>query len=214
MFAWLGWANRLGGVIAKEDDFEVTSSFMRLLLYGSRSFSRTVHELALDCGHEVAGSIDDFYVGPTILGTLESVATSHPPQEFGLVMAVGYSDLRGRWGAWTKAKSLGYEAPSLIHPRAYVARSAVLQPGTMVMAGAIVDVRAVVGELSVLWPGVCVNHDVVIGSNCFVAPNATICGNASVGRSSFVGAGAAVADHCAIPENSFIKMLTRNFVKS
>ena len=182
---------------------------MRLLIYGSGDFAPTVIELARACGHEPVGLIDDMHQGPVILGNLEAVTRSHPPGDYGIALAIGYNNLAGRWMAWQRARAVGYEAPILIHPRAYVADSAQVGAGSMVMAGAVVDVRANVGEATVLWPSVCVNHDTSIGANCFISPNATLCGFVHLGANSFVGAGAAIADRCEVPPSSFIKMLGR-----
>jgi len=179
---------------------------MKLLMYGSREFAQTVAELALDCGHEIAGCIDDHASGPGVLGTFGEVLRSHPPGEYGIALAVGYSNLDGRWQAWQRIRAAGYATPALVHPRAYVARSAEVGAGAMVMAGAIVDVRARIGEAAVLWPGACINHDSSIGQNCFVSPNATVCGYVELGEHSFVGAGAAIVDHCAVPPRTRIKM--------
>lgn len=153
--------------------------------------------------------VDDVRSGPGVIGTLAQVARSHPPGEYGMVLAIGYSNLPGRWAAWQRVRELGYALPALIHPRAYVADSACVEEGAMIMAGAIVDVRAVIGEAAVLWPGACVNHDAAIGANAFVSPKATVCGFAEVGAHSFIGAGAAVVDHARVPEGSFVKMLGR-----
>ena len=182
---------------------------MRLLIYGSGAFTQTVIELVQDCGHEVVGLVDDTHRGPGVLGNLEEVSQSYPPGKFGIAIAIGYGNLSGRWNAWQRARAYGYQAPVLIHPRGYVAGSAQVGEGSMVMASAVVDVRATVGEAVVLWPGVCVSHDSMIGENCFLSPNATVCGAVRLGANSFVGAGAAIADQCEVPPSSYIKMLER-----
>jgi len=179
---------------------------MQVLIYGSREFAQTVAELAVDCGHEVAGFIDDFSPGPHILGTLEQVRRSHPPASHGMAIAIGYNDLPARWESWQRVRALGYHAPVLIHPRAYVARSATVGEGSMLMAGSLVDVRAKLAELVVVWPGAAVSHDCLLGENSFISPNATLCGYVELGAHCFVGAGAAVVDHCVVPPSTRIKM--------
>lgn len=179
---------------------------MQMLIYGSREFAETVAELAVDCGYDVAGFIDDFSPGPHILGSLEQVRRTHPPNEYTIAMAVGYNHLHARWESWQRAQKAGYRAPPLIHPRAYVAKSATVAEGTMLMAGSLVDVRARVGEIVVAWPGACISHDCVVGENSFISPNATLCGYVNLGPHCFVGAGAAVVDHCDVPPSTRIKM--------
>ncbi len=179
---------------------------MRILIYGSKEFAATVGDLVRHCGHEVAGMVDDFNVGAGIVGNLDFVARNFPSSEFGFAVAIGYSNIPARWKAWERIRAAGYRAPALIHPRAYVADNVAVGDGCMVMAGAIVDVRAKLGELVVVWPGACINHDAEVGSNTFVSPNATLCGSSVIGPGTFIGAAAAVADHSRVPASSFIKM--------
>ncbi|MCK7578224.1 MAG: hypothetical protein MZV65_28130 [Chromatiales bacterium] len=183
---------------------------MRLLIYGSKEFAATVAELIHHCGHEVAGMIDDCNTGANILGGFDAIKCSHPPSEYGIAMAIGYTNLPARWSVWERIRASGYQSPALIHPRAYVADSAKVGAGVMIMAGAIVDVHVVIGDLTVLWPGACVNHDAEIGANTFISPSATLCGFAKIGSHCFIGAGAVVVDHCEVPDASFIKMLARH----
>ncbi|MBS0172971.1 MAG: hypothetical protein JSR64_02940 [Nitrospira sp.] len=179
---------------------------MRLLIYGSREFALTVADLVRHCGHEVAGMVDDFNLGEGIVGNLDSAAKNFPPTEYGFAVAIGYSNIPARWKAWERIRAAGYRAPVLVHPRAYVADNAVVGEGCMVMAGAIVDVRAQLGELVVVWPGACINHDATVGKNTFVSPNATLCGSVVIGPDTFIGAASSVADHSHVPPSSFIKM--------
>lgn len=182
---------------------------MRLLIYGSKDFSNTVTDLARHCGHEVAGKVDDFDCGPDILGSFESVKHNFLPSEYGFAIAVGYSNMEARWKVWQRVSLAGYKVPALLHPRAYVADNAIIGAGSMVMAGALVDVRARLGEISVIWPGACISHDCEIGANSFVSPNATLCGFVRLGNNCFVGAGSAIVDHCTVPSSTYIKMLSK-----
>lgn len=177
---------------------------MRLLIYGSRSFAQTVADLARDCGHEVVGMIDDLASGPGIVGTFDQAIQAFP--DCGIALGIGYSNLPARWSAWQRVRSANRETPALVHPRAYVAASAAVGAGSFVMAGAIVDRQARLGQAVVVWPGACINHDVHIDDNCFISPNATLCGFVRVGGHTFIGAGAAIADNCVLPECSFVKM--------
>lgn len=182
---------------------------MRLLIYGSKSFASTVAELIRCCGHEVVGYVDDFNVGPDILGSFAQCLQTHPPGQFGVVMGIGYANMAARWDAWQRVVSAGYATPSLVHPKASLAATAQLGQGCLVMAGAVVDSRARTGDAVVLWPQACVNHDVQVGSNTFISPGGIVCGDSIVGSRSFVGAGAVIADHVTVPEGSFVKMLSR-----
>ncbi|MFU2485945.1 hypothetical protein [Thauera sp. WH-1] len=182
---------------------------MKLLIYGSMDFANTVSALATDCGHDVIGLIDDFNTGPGIIGNFESTRLSHPPETHGVAVAIGYKNLHARQTICARVHASGYQTPSLIHPRAYVANSASIGHGCMIMAGAIIDVRARIGNFVVAWPAVCINHDVVIGENTFLSPSTTVCGHSQIGRNTFIGAGSTISDHCEVPPSSFLKLQTR-----
>ena len=144
-----------------------------------------------------------------VLCTFEQARARFGVQRPPIAMGIGYRDLPGRWRAWERIRSLGWPTPSLIHPEAYVAATARVEPGAVVMARSIVDRMACIGASSVLWPGACINHDSVIGANTFVSPGAIICGHVRIGAHCFVGAGALLADGSEVPDGTFLKMGTR-----
>lgn len=185
----------------------------RWLIYGARSFAHTVADLVVDVGGEVLGLVDDTGTPPEgewpCVGSLDQVRERFAHGRPFFALGIGYNDLAGRWRAWQRLRALGWPVPALVHPQAYVARTAQVAEGAMVMARAVVDRKATIGEASVLWPGAIVNHDSTVGANSFLSPGAVVCGHASLGSHCFVGATAAVADDCHVPDGSFVKMSTR-----
>lgn len=177
----------------------------RILVYGSREFGQVAKDLALQCGYAFAGFIDDIDSGGEILGGWDTVSRTHPASGHALALAVGYHHMHERRVLYARAHTQGYATPALIHPRAYVRDPGAIGVGAFVMAGAVVDVGARLGEFVVVWPGATINHDSIIGANCFVSPNATVCGKATVGEDCFIGAGAVIIDHQSVPGGSFIK---------
>lgn len=178
---------------------------VKLLIYGSKEFGKVLRDLAIGCGHDFVGYIDDLHSGSDVVGSYESAKRLHPPGSVGVVVAIGYEHLDARWRIYQRVVADGYAVPTLVHERAYVRSLESIGRGSVIMATAVVDVGATLGDLTVLWPGAVVNHDGAIGANTFVSPNATVCGYARVGLSCFIGAGAIVVDHCSVPDNSFVK---------
>lgn len=178
-------------------------------MIGASSFGRLLRNLIEDTGQEFAGYIDDFNTGPHVLGRRSDLGHRFFPQDFDLVMAVGYRHLPARLQIFAEASALGFRFPPFVHPRAYVSDKAEIGAGAMVMAGANVDAFAKVEKLAVLWPGAIVSHDSVIGENSFLSPGATVCGFVTVGGSTFMGAGSVVVDGVGVPSGSFIKAGTR-----
>jgi sugar O-acyltransferase (sialic acid O-acetyltransferase NeuD family) len=180
---------------------------MKILVYGSKDFGRVVRELVIHCEHEFLGFVDDVDPdAPGVVGAYSKALIRHPPGDgIGIVMAIGYGHLEARHAIWVRARKDGYEAPSLVHRTAIVASSAKIGEGSILMAGANVDVFSELGELSVLWPGAIVSHDCRVGPNCFLSPGAILCGFVTTGMSCFFGAGSVVVDHRSIPDGAFVK---------
>lgn len=177
----------------------------KILVYGSQEFGRVVRDLVEVCGGQFAGYIDDVYEGEEILGPFAQIKERFPSSDYAVAMAVGYKNLAVRAQLAERVKVNGYELATLIHPCAYVRHRERVAAGSLVMAGAVVDVGATLGELVVVWPGVVVNHDSSVGANTFLSPNATICGFVQVGAGCFIGAGSVIVDHMQIPDDSFVK---------
>jgi len=177
----------------------------KILVYGSQDFGQVVKALVVKCGHEFSGFIDDFNSGNEIVGNYLQACESFSPQHFEIVIAIGYKNIKERWKIYQKVCLAGYSIPCIIHPNALISDNCKIGAGSIIMAGAIVDVNAQLEELVVVWPGVVVNHDSVIHANTFLSPNSTICGFVEVGKDCFLGAGTIVVDHRKVPDGSFVK---------
>lgn len=177
----------------------------KILIYGSRDFGQVVKALVKSCGHEFSGFIDDFNTGGEIVGNFSEVCNTFLPEQYEIVIAIGYNNLKERWKAYQKVNNAGYQVPQLIHPSAYISESCRIGQGSIIMVGAIVDINVTLSELVVLWPGVIVNHDSKVNANTFLSPGAIICGCTTVGKECFLGAGAVIVDHIMVPDESFIK---------
>lgn len=178
---------------------------MDVLIYGSREFGQVVRALVDDTGHSFRGFVDDVHTGDDVIGNWNECVARCSPKDTGIVIAVGYSDLNARWNVYQRISLAGFSVPQLIHPESWVAPTASVGDGSILMARSVVDCHVELQDLSVLWPGVVVNHDTIIGSNSFLSPNSTVCGHCQVGQDTFIGAGAVVVDHVQVPARSFVK---------
>ena len=78
---------------------------------------------------------------------------------------------------------------TLVHATAWVAPSATLGEGTVVLAGAVVNAGARVGCHAILNTRAVLEHDVVIGDYANIGPGALVGGGATVGANAFIGDG-------------------------
>lgn len=92
----------------------------------------------------------------------------------------------------------------LVHPGTSVCATALLGPGTQVLAGAVVAADAVLGEACIVNHHATADHECVLGDGVHLAPGATLCGCVKLGNNVMIGAGAVVLPRVTIGENTVV----------
>lgn len=169
-----------------------------MFLFGASGHAKVVLDAARLQGDQVLGLFDDdaSLTGKTLLGCpviggrSELLAWCAQNAVTAGLVSIGHNATRGEIAAWLRAS--GLELISVIHPRATVAESARLGPGSVVMAGAVINADAVVGNNCIVNTGASVDHDCVIGDDVHIAPGCRLCGNVAVGEGALLGAGSVV----------------------
>lgn len=102
-------------------------------------------------------------------------------------------------------KSLGFTLPTIISPRAYVSRHALIGEGTIIMHDALINSRSMVGRNCIINTKALLEHDAVVEDNCHISTGAIVNGCAMVRQGSFVGSNAVTKEAVKTKEQDFIK---------
>lgn len=89
---------------------------------------------------------------------------------------------------------------TLVHARAYVAKSAAVGDGTVVSAGAIIQPDVRIGNHVIVNTACSVDHDCQIGHFAHIGPGAHLAGSVSVGTGTLLGIGSSVIPGRSIGE--------------
>ena len=81
---------------------------------------------------------------------------------------------------------------TLIHPKTIISKTATIQEGTVICAGAIIQTEVIIGKHCIINTNCNIDHESTIGDYCSICPSSTICGQVKVGESSFIGANSTV----------------------
>lgn len=122
-----------------------------------------------------------------------------------------------RQRVYAAALQAGFFMPSVVSPLAYVAKSAAVGNGSVVMHHALINSHARIGVNCIINTKALVEHDSYVGDHCHIAVGAVVCGGVTVGAGSFIGAGAVVRQEVTIAPGSFVPMgrhVTRDFPDS
>lgn len=167
-----------------------------ILIFGASGHGKVVLDIARAADIPVLGFIDKtrskgtMVCGVPVLGNQDDLPTII--QSTGCnqgVVAIGDNWVRSQIVQQILEAAPLFEFQSLIHPKATIGMDVFIGPGSVVMAGAVVNPCAQVGIHCILNTCVSVDHDCEIGNFASIAPRATLGGNVKIGDFSAIGLG-------------------------
>lgn len=133
----------------------------KLLIVGAGGHGRVVKEVAESLGeYEKIDFLDDS--SEEAVAKIDDLERMHGEYDSAFV---GIGNNVFRLECIAKIKDIGYEIPVLIHPTAYISKSANIGLGTVVEPKALVNANTRVGEGCIISVGSIIDHDVIL-NNC------------------------------------------------
>lgn len=142
---------------------------MNLWIIGAGGHGKVVAEVAEDCGYNKISFLDD--------NSLEAVGKISDFKKFiieyeSVFVGIGNNKFRGE--LISKLEACGYRLPTLIHPTAYISRTAHIERGTIIEPKAIVNANSQIGVGCIISVGSIVDHDVVVEECCHINAGAIV----------------------------------------
>jgi len=178
-----------------------------LAIYGAGGHGRVVADTASVLGWQEIFFYDESWpehqknsIWP-VVGNYENLLANLAKYD-GVIVAFGNCVAR-----LEKTRELDHlHAPiiSLIHPKAFVSINSTLGQGSVVFAGAVINIETKVGEASIINTGATVDHDCIIGPGVHICPGANLSGGVEVGEASWIGVGSCVRHSIKIGANVMV----------
>lgn len=168
---------------------------MRLAILGASGHGKVVADTALQAGWQDIVFFDDAWPNLKlngawpVMGDSELLARSLDSFD-GVVVGVGNNTVRLR--KTYELASLGARLATLVHPRAVVSPYAELGPGSVVFAGAVLQVDCRLGMSCIVNTGATIDHDCRLGAGVHISPGVNLAGGVRVGDCSWIGIGSTV----------------------
>ena len=161
-----------------------------LWLVGAGGHGKVAAAAALAAGMHINGIFDDDATvqGKMLLGVPVNTPIPTARQDGVAHVAVGANAVRKR----IVAVRTTWRWLSIRHPSAWVHRSAATGSGSLICAGACVQIDATIGAHAIINTGAIVEHDCHIGDYCHIAPGVALAGAVMVGEGALVGIGSCV----------------------
>lgn len=179
----------------------------KILVFGAGGHSRVIQEIIMqhgDCEIEaiVVSAIFDpsDRKWPAPLLAEKDLKKTTATQA---VLALGNNELRERiYKDIMKIRDFTF--PSLVHKSAVVSPEAVLESGSIVMAGCIIQNGAKLKEHCFVNTGATIDHDCSIGRFASIGPGSRLAGNVQVGDYTMIGIGSSIIEGIEIGERSIV----------
>lgn len=187
-----------------------------ILIYGSGMLGQQVYHLLKEyyCDKwHILGFIDDIKApGEVVIDTLLTVggldqlrqSGTYGSQQVTLVMAIGYNRLDKKMQAYSNAKTYGYTFETVVHPKAFIEKSAHLGEGNIFLAGTVIDQHVVVGDINYFDISTTVGECSTIANANYIAAGATLAGFVQLGDSNFVGLDTTIVSYKKVGQRNFI----------
>ncbi len=184
----------------------------KLILIGGGGHCKSCIDVIEQSGlHEIVGILDrQENVGQKVLG-YDIVGTDEQIERWvneGCEFLVTVGQVRSshvRQGLYSKLLQYEAKIATIISPRAYVSKHAVIEAGSIVMHDALINANARIGKNCIINSKALVEHDAVIGDHCHISTAATINGGTEIKRGTFFGSNATSREYIASKEEAFIK---------
>ena len=175
----------------------------RLVIVGAGGHGKVIADNALKNGYTDICFIDDnatdaFCMGFPIIGKAVDLNKLND-NNTDFVIGIGNSVIRKKI-----AETYDVNWVTLIHPSAQIAMNVSIDVGTVIMAGAVVNVCATIGKHCIINTCSIIEHDNSIGDYAHISPNVALGGTVFVGDNTHIGIGASVCNNVSICNDCMI----------
>jgi sugar O-acyltransferase (sialic acid O-acetyltransferase NeuD family) len=179
-----------------------------LLIVGAGGHGKVVADTAVEMGKwENVAFVDDRYLQLKTVLTRPVIGNILQTPLFlaeysDIIVAIGSNSLR--FELLRRFRNMGFYLPTLVHPTAFISRSATIGAGSVVFAQVAVNAGTQLGMGSIVNTGATIDHDCVVGDGVHISPGAHLAGEVQIGNCSWIGIGSSILQQISIGENVIV----------
>jgi len=184
---------------------------LSIIVIGAGGHAKVLIDTLLYQHRNIIGIVDcdSSKIGTTVLGVPiiggDEIVFRYSIKEICLVNGLGsVKDTKLRQCIYEKFKQQGYCFEQVIHQSAIIARNVQLDEGVQIMAGAVIQTCAHIGNNSIINTGALIEHDCSIGKHVHIAPGTVLSGGCDIGSGTHIGTASVVIQNIKIGSNSII----------
>lgn len=182
-----------------------------IILIGGGGHCRAVIDVIEEQGtYKIAGIVDvSSKIGSSVLGYKVIATDEELPllakeyKEF--CLTIGHTTIGNlRKELYLILMGLNANLPVIKSPHAYVAKTALIKAGSVIMHHSVVNSNAHLGVCTIANTGCIIEHDVEIGNHCHIGPGSILNGGCMVEDDCFVGSNSVFLPGITMKKNSIV----------
>lgn len=169
----------------------------KLIIIGASGHGKVVADIAIKMNNwdKIAFIDDDESIKSSleidIIGNLDDILEHRDDSDF--FVAIGKSETRAKIQEMLESK--GFSIVSLIHPDAVIGVQVEIGPGSVVMAGVVINCSTKLGKGCIVNTAAAIDHDCTIGDYVHIAPGARLAGIVKVDDMNWIGIGSIISNN-------------------
>ena len=178
-----------------------------VIIYGAGGQGKVIANILESNNIRILGYLDDNKEKTSTKFYNYSVKMLDQINDFGtetykVFIAIGNNKLRKE--KFFYFQNLDIEVINAIHPKAIIAKDAIINEGTCVMAGVVVNPSVKIGKGAIINTSATIDHDCEIEDFAQISPGVNLAGTVKIKESAFVGTGAIINPGVTIGKNAIV----------
>ena len=182
-----------------------------IILIGGGGHCKSVIDVIEQEGKfKIAGIVDkpellgSKILGYSVIGNDDDLSSLAKRYKYALITVGQIKSPDLRIELFSLASKAGFLLPSIISPRAYVSKHAVVGKGAIVMHDALINANAKIGENCIINSKALIEHDAVIENHCHISTGSIINGGTVVKCHTFFGSNSVAKENIVIEKQSVV----------
>lgn len=180
-----------------------------IYLYGAGGHARVIAGILASTKRNVIGILDDdkrkkgAKINDYEVLCYEDYREKDEIENSSIIIAIGDNKKRKNVvNILARGNNIKYA--TAIHSSALVNERVIIEGGTVVMAGVVINCDVKIGQHVIVNTSSSIDHDCEIGDYVHISPGVHIGGDVKVGEESWIGLGSAIINNCKIGRNVIV----------
>ncbi len=178
-----------------------------VIILGAGGHAKVIADIIEKSGDKIIGFLDNkdelqnniIYNNKKVIGKIDRETTEKYRNEYYFIIGIGCNKIRK-----DIANKYNLNWYTAIHPNAIIANEVQINEGSVIMAGAIINVSTKIGKHCIINTKSSIDHDNLLEDFVHISPGATLAGTVHIKEGTWIGAGATIINNIIVEKNNII----------